>query len=118
MGNRAGEDVADGVEEPEGVIDPERAAHGAEAEESGAAERGADQDELARTKARDQDGADPKGEQGGQGEAKGDLLAGPVESALVVIVEEGHVVVGQAYRNAEGEEGRRCDPPAVERLHR
>ena len=113
MRNGAGKNVADRVEEPARVIDPERAVHGSEADERRAGEGRAHQDQLARAEARHQYRPDPQRQQRREREAKGDLFLAPVEFTLEVVVEERHVVVGQTYRYAERQEGRRRDPPAV-----
>jgi hypothetical protein len=49
------------------------------------------------------------------GKPKRDVADGTAEGLLVIVLEERHVVVGQAHCNAKSEE-RRCNPAAVEGL--
>ena len=114
MRDGPGEDVAQRVKHPKSVIDVKRAAHVGEPSEGEHGQDCADQNQLARAEAMDDDGAEPDGERRGQRKSESDVGARPVKLALEIVVEESDVVVRDAYREAEAEEGGGGDPPAKE----
>src|SRR5260370_42446091 len=119
MRNGAGKKVADRVDHPEAVVNGKRATHFGEADKGDDGEDCPHQDQLAGTETMDDHGAEPDGERGRQRESKYDIGARPEKLALEIIVEESDVVIRNADRKAEREEGRGSDPPAEElTLHR
>src|SRR5581483_4879647 len=63
---------------------------------------------------RDEKRTYPNGGECGQREAEGDLIETPVIILLKIIVEERQVVIWNANRDPEGDEGGCDNPPAVE----
>src|SRR4029077_2338500 len=88
MRDRAGENIADGINNPKSVVNSECSAHVGEAGERDAGEHRSNQDQLARAEAMDDHGAKPDGESSGEREAERDVGARPLELALEIVVEE------------------------------
>src|SRR5258708_40257542 len=109
MRNRTGKDVADRVDNPEAVINGKRAAHVGKANEGDDGEHSANQNQLAGTETMDDHRSEPDSQGGSQRKSQGDVGAGPAKVALEIIVEESDIVIRDAYREAEGEEGRDSD---------
>src|SRR6185312_8628011 len=111
--NRAGENVAGRVQNPQPVVQPQHAVHVPEPEKSEERERGADQDHLARAEAGDEQRPGPDRQQRGYWKSQCDLRPRPAVSPLEIVVKESDVVVRDPYGDAEREKSPGGDPPAM-----
>ncbi len=111
--DRAGEKVANRVEEPEEVIPGKAVAHLAKAEKRQECQARAGDDQFSGAKARNDNRSHPQRQQRRQWKAERYSADRPPMILLKVVVEKVFVVVGQSRGDAECEKAGDGDPPAV-----
>ena len=106
--------ISNRIEQVEKKIDGECAVHPAEAEEGYRCEPGADDDQLARTKARDHERTDPNCKKSRDRESERNVAQVPVIRLLKIIIKEREIIVGYADGYPEGDEGGSENPGTAE----